>query len=95
MTDEPGARGVGAIIVDGDSPGVSYGAGETLMGFRGIPSADIVFDDVIVPEANLVLAAGNFRTVRFELHPHRGDPMGRDRCVPGNGRPARGRSIWP
>lgn len=40
---------------------MSYGAREKLMGFRGIPSADVVFDDVIVPESNLVTAAGEFR----------------------------------
>jgi alkylation response protein AidB-like acyl-CoA dehydrogenase len=61
LTDEPGARGIGAILIDADSPGVSYGAGEKLMGFRGIPSADVIFDDVVVPEANLVVPAGQFR----------------------------------
>jgi butyryl-CoA dehydrogenase len=63
MTDAPGARGIGALIVDADSPGISFGAGEKLMGFRGIPSADIVFDDVVVPEQNLVVPAGQFRTL--------------------------------
>lgn len=61
LNDEPGARGIGAIVVDADLPGVSYGAREKLMGFRGIPSADVVFDDVVVPEANLVTPAGDFR----------------------------------
>lgn len=31
------------------------------MGFRGIPSADIYFDGVEVPAANLVIEAGGFR----------------------------------
>jgi butyryl-CoA dehydrogenase len=61
LTDEPGARGIGALVVEADRPGVSFGAPEKLMGFRGIPSADIVFDDVIVPEANLVVGPGEFR----------------------------------
>jgi alkylation response protein AidB-like acyl-CoA dehydrogenase len=61
LTDEPGARGIGALLVDADSPGISYGAREKLMGFRGIPSADVVFDDVVVPETNLVVPAGQFR----------------------------------
>jgi len=63
LTDEPGSRGIGAIVVEADRPGVSYGTREKLMGFRGIPSADIIFDDVVVPEANLVLPAGQFRTL--------------------------------
>jgi butyryl-CoA dehydrogenase len=60
MTDEPGAKGIGALIVEADRPGVSFGARERLMGFRGIPSADIRFDDVIVPAANLVIGPGEF-----------------------------------
>jgi butyryl-CoA dehydrogenase len=63
LTDDPGARGIGAVVVEADRPGVSFGASEKLMGFRGIPSADIVFDDVVVPEANLVAAAGQFRSL--------------------------------
>jgi butyryl-CoA dehydrogenase len=61
LNDEPGARGIGALVVEADRPGVSFGAREKLMGFRGIPSADVVFDDVVVPDANLVVPAGEFR----------------------------------
>jgi butyryl-CoA dehydrogenase len=60
LTDEPGAKGVGALIVEADRPGVTFGTRERLMGFRGIPSADIRFDDVVVPAANLVAGAGEF-----------------------------------
>jgi alkylation response protein AidB-like acyl-CoA dehydrogenase len=61
LTDEPGAKGIGALIVEADRTGVSFGAREKLMGFRGIPSADVIFDDVEVPEANLLVPAGGFR----------------------------------
>ncbi len=60
LTDEPGAKGIGAIIVPRDTPGFSAGAQERLMGFRGIPSADLYFDDVRVPQENLVIEAGGF-----------------------------------
>jgi alkylation response protein AidB-like acyl-CoA dehydrogenase len=60
LSDEPGARGIGALIIEADRPGVSFGARERLMGFRGIPSADVIFDDVVVPGANLVIPAGGF-----------------------------------
>jgi butyryl-CoA dehydrogenase len=63
VSEEPGARGIGALIVEADRAGVSYGAPEKLMGFRGIPSSDIVFDDVIVPDNNLVVPAGQFRSL--------------------------------
>src|ERR1700761_9520953 len=61
MSDAPGAKGIGAIIVEKDRDRVSFGAQERLMGFRGIPSADIYFDDVTVPEENLLIGAGGFR----------------------------------
>ena len=61
LSDEPGARGIGALIVEADRPGVSFGAQERLMGFRGIPSADVIFDDVEVPEENLLVGPGGFR----------------------------------
>jgi alkylation response protein AidB-like acyl-CoA dehydrogenase len=60
LSDEPGAKGIGALIVEADRTGVSFGSRERLMGFRGIPSADIRFDDVIVPAANLVVGPGEF-----------------------------------
>ena len=31
----PGAKGIGAVIVDRDAPGVSFGAQERMMGFHG------------------------------------------------------------
>jgi len=63
LSDQPGAKGIGALIVEADWPGVSFGAQERLMGFRGIPSADVVFDDVEVPEGNLLIGAGGFRAL--------------------------------
>jgi alkylation response protein AidB-like acyl-CoA dehydrogenase len=59
--DIPRAAGIGAVIVDATMPGVSFGAQESLMGFRGIPSADIYFDNVTVPAENLVRGPGHFR----------------------------------
>jgi len=60
MSDEPGAKGIGAVLVDKGRTGVSFGRSERLMGFRGIPSADIFLDDVRVPRDNLIVPAGGF-----------------------------------
>ncbi|RQN09083.1 acyl-CoA dehydrogenase [Aeromicrobium camelliae] len=60
LSDAPGSKGIGAILVEKDTPGLSFGAGERLMGFRGIPSADIYFDNVSVPQENVVVPAGDF-----------------------------------
>src|SRR3546814_428270 len=61
LSDAPGAKGIGALYVEKDMKGVSFGERERLMGFRGIPSADIFFDDVKVPKENLIVPAGGFR----------------------------------
>jgi alkylation response protein AidB-like acyl-CoA dehydrogenase len=60
LNDEPGAKGIGALVVPADTPGLTYGTPEHLMGFRGIPSADLIFADVRVPATNLVVEAGGF-----------------------------------
>lgn len=55
-----GAKGIGAVVVEKDADGVSFGKREELMGFRGIPSADMFLDDVRVPAGNLIVGAGGF-----------------------------------
>lgn len=61
MDDSPGHRGVGAVIVESGTEGLTFGPQERLMGFRGIPSADLVFDDARVPVDNMVVEPGGFR----------------------------------
>ncbi|EOR71630.1 butyryl-CoA dehydrogenase, partial [Thermobifida fusca TM51] len=60
LTDEPGSKGIGALVVEKGTPGLSFGPPERLMGFRGIPSADVILDEVWVPKENLVVPAGGF-----------------------------------
>jgi alkylation response protein AidB-like acyl-CoA dehydrogenase len=62
MSDAPGAKGIGAVYVERGAQGFSFGKKEQLMGFRGVPSADMFFDDVRVPAENIVVhAGGGFR----------------------------------
>jgi butyryl-CoA dehydrogenase len=61
MSDDPGARGIGAVLVEKDTPGLSFGKSEQLMGFRGVPSSDIYFDNVSVREENVLVSAGGFK----------------------------------
>lgn len=60
MSDAPGAKGIGAVYVDKGTDGLTFGDGEHLMGFRGVPSADIFLDNVTVPEENIIVPAGGF-----------------------------------
>ena len=59
--DAPGAAGIGGVLVDKDADGLTFGPQEQLMGFRGVPSADMFFSDVRVPIENLIIDAGGFR----------------------------------
>ena len=52
-----GARGLGAVYVQKDASGVTFGPAETLMGFRGVPSADIYFDHVKIAPQDILLPA--------------------------------------
>ena len=55
MSDAPAAKGIGAVYVELERDGLTFGNSESLMGFRGIPSADIYFDNVEVPIENLLV----------------------------------------
>ena len=61
LSDDPGAKAIGAVLVEKDAPGLSFGPNEQLMGFRGIPSSDLNFDDCEVPDGNVIVPAGGFR----------------------------------
>jgi butyryl-CoA dehydrogenase len=49
--------------VEKGTPGLSFGKQEQYMGLRGLPGSDLVFEDCIVPEENVVVAAGGFRSL--------------------------------
>ena len=55
MTDKTkGNHGISAFIVEKDFPGFSVGKHEVKMGLHGSPTAEIVFQDCIVPKENLL-----------------------------------------
>lgn len=58
MSQAQGAKGIGALYVEKGAPGFSFGKKEQLMGFRGVPSADMFFDAVPVSGDNVVVSAG-------------------------------------
>nr|CAB07496.1 butyryl-CoA dehydrogenase [Thermoanaerobacterium thermosaccharolyticum DSM 571] len=55
MTDKSkGTRGISAFIVEKDFPGFSIGKIEEKMGIRASSTAELVFEDCIVPKENLL-----------------------------------------
>lgn len=61
LSEAAGAKGIGALYVEKGMQGFSFGKQEALMGFRGVPSCDMFFDDVQVPKENLIVDAGGFK----------------------------------
>src|SRR6476469_2815865 len=48
------SRGISAFVVEADRPGFSVGKLEHKMGIRGSPTGQPIFDEVRVPEENLI-----------------------------------------
>ena len=61
MSEEKGAKGIGAVLLEKNSKGFSFGKPEQHMGFRGVPSADMYFDNVEIPLKNIIVPAGGFK----------------------------------
>ena len=60
LDDTPGAKGIGAVLVEKDTPGFTFGKRDHHMGFRGVYSADMYFENVEVPTDNIIVPAGGF-----------------------------------
>ncbi|MBN1572748.1 MAG: acyl-CoA dehydrogenase family protein [Deltaproteobacteria bacterium] len=63
VDDTPGYKGIGGLLVEKDTPGFSFGKQEVFMGLRGMPSCDLIFEDVKVPKENLIVKAGEFKNL--------------------------------
>jgi butyryl-CoA dehydrogenase len=61
LSEQKGARGIGALIIEKGTPGFSFGNQEQFMGLYGMPSCDLIFEDCYVPKENLVVKEGDFR----------------------------------
>lgn len=57
-TGDETSNGISCLIIEKSMPGVSFGAPERKMGWNSQPTAQVIFDNVKVPLANLVGAEG-------------------------------------
>ena len=57
-TGEKSPKGISALIIDSDSQGLSFGAPEKKMGWRGQPTAQVIMDNCAVPSTNLLGGEG-------------------------------------
>ncbi len=60
-----GYKGIGGLILEKGMPGFSFGKQELYMGLRGMPSCDLIFEDVKVPKENLVIGPGDFHKLMW------------------------------
>jgi acyl-CoA dehydrogenase len=58
-TGGDGPRGISCLVVDRDTPGLSFGAPERKLGWNASPTAQLIFEDARVPVANLVGQEGD------------------------------------
>ena len=67
-TSDDGAKGITALVIEKDMPGVSFGAPEKKLGWHSQPTAQVNFDEVRVPVANRVGGEGEgFRIAMMGL----------------------------
>lgn len=58
-TGDGGPKGVSCFVVEKEQEGLSFGAPERKLGWNASPTAQVIFDNVRVPEANRVGAEGD------------------------------------
>lgn len=61
--DVTGYKGIGAVLAEKGMEGFTFGPQEDLMGLRGMPSCDLIFEDVRIPKENVVLQQGEFKNL--------------------------------
>jgi len=58
-TGDDGPKGISCLVIDRDTPGVSFGANEKKLGWHSQPTAQVIFEDARIPVANRVGAEGD------------------------------------
>ena len=61
LSEQEGAKGIGAVYIEKNTKGFTFGKQDHHMGFRGVSSADMYFDDVVLPKSNIIVPAGGFK----------------------------------
>lgn len=65
-TGGPGPKGISAIVVPAETPGIGFGANEKKMGWNTQPTRAVTFDNVRVPRSNLLGQEGGGFTIAMK-----------------------------
>lgn len=90
-TGEPGPRGISAIIVPKDTPGLSFGANEKKMGWNAQPTRQVIFDGARVPAENLLGEEGS--GFRIAMHGLNGGRLNIAACSVGGAQAALDKTV--
>jgi butyryl-CoA dehydrogenase len=66
-----GIGGVGAVIIDRGTPGLSFGKAEDTLGFRGVPATDMIMEECPIPVENVLIGAGGFKKMMTAFNAQR------------------------
>jgi butyryl-CoA dehydrogenase len=69
--DIPGHRGIGAIVVERGTPGLTLSRGARFVGTRGLPHGEMAFADCRVPAVNLIRGPGHFAELMMAFNMER------------------------
>ncbi len=61
LSDDPGMRGVGAVLIERGTPGFTVGNHLDMMGLRATGMAGLTFDAARIPAENVIVPAGGMR----------------------------------
>ncbi|MFE0374261.1 acyl-CoA dehydrogenase family protein [Streptomyces inhibens] len=90
-THEAGSRGISALLIDKDTPGLSFGPNERKMGWNAQPTRQVILDEVRVPVANRLGQEGE--GFRIAMHGLNGGRLNIAACSLGGARTALDRSV--
>ncbi|QDP00812.1 acyl-CoA dehydrogenase family protein [Thalassotalea sp. PS06] len=65
-TGGEGAKGISAVVIPADTPGIIYGKAEEKLGWNAQPTRLITFEDVRIPQQNLLGTEGEGFTIAMK-----------------------------
>ncbi len=69
-------QGIGGILVDKGTEGFTFGTVEKAMGLRGIPEAELIFNDCAVPAENVVVQGDGTQGFKKLMYGYNGQRVG-------------------